>query len=749
MFGVVFLVALAVRSITFLNVVTPFGVQFPFIGDLYYHMRRIWYTTVDFPNTISFDPYVSFPNGAEIVWPPLFDWSIAALARLLVGPESQSAVERVVIWVPPLVGAATAVLAAAIAVRSSRSAKLASGWWAGLLFAVLPMSFTYSQLGQLDHHGAVALATTAMLAIGMATVARWRTRLLAAGAALGASMGAVLLLWPGALLHVGVVQAALGLWWLAAADRGSAVGRGLCLAVCHAVAAAVVAPFALGRTWEQYGAWSPLVLSDFQPVYFGLVAAGSAAAAGLFARTPAGASPGRRVGTVVLLGGALVAVALVAVPALRESLFYASGWFAREEDFQTHVRELQSLLQAKGGGFDPGFAIRNLGFVFLFFPLVLGRLAWSAWERRSAPLGLLAAWTTVFLALALLQLRFGNTFSVAYAIACGVVVAEVAGALRRGRPRSRPLRWAATGAAVLIGLMTLDSFVGAYKPFAVRAEMAARNPAYRRAGLLAPKHLLFDVAARWMAAETPPTRGYLDVSQEPEYGVLCNWGLGHLVRYRSERPTVQDNFGVYGGRETYEAAWRYYLTSDEAEAAGLLERLGVRYVVSDFQGPGASRPASWNSMLRLLNGTYGSETRLPDGRTLPALSRHRLVFHAHTDRRSDRGGPLAAERPHYSLGVWELVEGARVDGTATPGVRVEATLELATNVGRRHVYRTSAVADAEGRYTLVLPYPTSDRFSPAVRAADHYLVSAGESTQRVSVSEEAVRQGLALTGPDF
>jgi hypothetical protein len=210
---------------------------------------------------------------------------------------------------------------------------------------------------------------------------------------------------------------------------------------------------------------------------------------------------------------------------------------------------------------------------------------------------------------------------------------------------------------------------------------------------------------------------------------------------------VQDNFGVYGGRETYEAAWRYYLAEDEEAAVSILDHLGVRYVVADARGPGMPGRLPEASMASRLNDAYGSETRLADGRVLPALSRHRLVFHAHTDRAGHRGGPLAAQAPHASLGVWERVEGARVQGSAPPNARVTATLDLSTPTGRRHRYRAGTRATAEGRYSLILPYPNERFFGTAVRAADHYLIETDGASAPVFVTEEAVVGGRTVEGP--
>ena len=49
--------------------------------------------------------------------------------------------------------------------------------------------------------------------------------------------------------------------------------------------------------------------------------------------------------------------------------------------------------------------------------------------------------------------------------------------------------------------------------------------------------------ARWIALRTPPTSGWIDPGEPPEYGVLAPWGLGHLIEYVARRPTVTNGFG--------------------------------------------------------------------------------------------------------------------------------------------------------------------------------------------------------------
>ena len=137
-------------------------------NDAYYHLRRIFYSIANLPTALVFDPYVAFPAGAKPIWPPAFDWLLALLLWPVARLGGEAAVERAAAWVPPLLGAATVVLAWRVARRHLGPR---AGLTAGLLLAVLGGHFSISQLGALDHPAAVSLAATGLLAATLGLLA--------------------------------------------------------------------------------------------------------------------------------------------------------------------------------------------------------------------------------------------------------------------------------------------------------------------------------------------------------------------------------------------------------------------------------------------------------------------------------------------------------------------------------------------------------------------------------------------------
>jgi len=100
-----------------LEIVFPGDGSVVFLGwDSYYHARRALWSLANFPSWLAFDPYLNFPDGAAVPWPPLYDLFLAAVGSLPgLGPERFDAW---LAWAPPLLGAlvSVAIIAAAYGV---------------------------------------------------------------------------------------------------------------------------------------------------------------------------------------------------------------------------------------------------------------------------------------------------------------------------------------------------------------------------------------------------------------------------------------------------------------------------------------------------------------------------------------------------------------------------------------------------------------------------------------------------------
>jgi dolichyl-diphosphooligosaccharide--protein glycosyltransferase len=742
-----FLLALLVRALPYPTVFTPSGV-FPDGTDAYYHLRRIAYTVVSFPHFLEFDSYVSFPDGGRPIWTPLFDFWLAALARLALGPQSGAPLERLLMWVSPLLGAAGVLAVHALARRAwgERVAAVAA-----FLLALLPAHFVYSQLGELDHHVAVALAVTLVLAAGLSLLRRagGGPRGLIVGAlGLGVSQAFALLLWPGCLLAVVTLDATLVACIVACARRDEAVALARSCALAHACALVVVAPFTWGSEWERWGSVSPLVLSRFQPLFFAAGAACFGLLAEFFQRVHFPASLARRSLAALALGGVVLGLALATTPGLAPGAGDAWDWFAKREVFQASVAESEPLFVG-AHGFETDTAEQLFSRLICASPLLLVLLVAGARGREDARArGVLAAWTVVWLVAALVQRRFVNELSVAFALLVAVCALDALRAARRALAGRGRLKATGAGLASLAAAIWLLAPIGSFfAPYVANVRRAFLGEPQHLSGWQ-PEQRALTQLSRWLAAHTPATSGYWDASLRPEYGVLGAWGDGHVLRYVAQRPVVQDNFGDDVGEQGFALAEAYFAETSEPAALRIAERLRARYVVVRGGGSGHSAGYAARSLLKRLNRLNGTEGNLRAGDAAPAehvaaLTQHRLIFDARAAR-----GPSDGSRPNYK--IFEIVPGARIAGRARPLAEVRAELGIA--FGRRGGMRYSSTtrAGADGRYEIVVPYANdlpADAMADEIRPRRAYRLLSDGREIAVFVSDTEVRSGARVEAP--
>jgi dolichyl-diphosphooligosaccharide--protein glycosyltransferase len=729
------LLAFGVRALPFRGVFVG-GDVLPFGNDAWYHLRRIVYSLAHFPAVLHFDPYINFPDGAQPIWPPLFDWGMALLLLPFFGGGDLASVERVAVWVPPALGAATVACLYAVALRHlGRAPALV----AAALLAVLPAHFWYSQIGFVDHHVAVGLVSTLLLGAAMESVAERPGRspraLRPDSLASGACLALALLVWPGSLLHVALAEAGLALHALTRPGAESAAEAAGRFAAAQFVACVLVLPFGAGAHWPLWGDASPLVLSRFQPWLFGLLGLAGVACAALWRRPALGASPARRAASGLGLCAGLAGLALALEPTLLRGLSDAWRWLAREEVFQASVGESKPLFE-EWGRVGVGRAVERLSLFVLIFPLAWAwALAW-AWRRpERAPLLLWLGWSAGLYAATLAQRRFFDSFSVALALLMSLCLCQAWRALR-ARLAAGPAPGALAGLAV--GAAAFALLLPIWKTYAphLADELHPAGAPRALSPQLATRIALVEMA-RWLRLRTPPTRGWLDPSRRPEYGILAPWDDGHAIEYLARRPTLTDNFGDDIGERNFRLAALYW-KSPEREASAILDRLGARYVVTALKQAIAAggAPGSVSAALHGLGGGLPGKLAAEEP---PALERHRLVYESRALGNEPVAGPALFR-------VFEHVAGASLGGLAAPGSWVAASVRLTSNRGRSFEWRAQAKADAQGRWSLRVPYANAGG-PPAVRVGPHYELACRSERAQLVVPEAAVRSGAALEAP--
>ena len=100
-----------------------------------------------------------------------------------------------------------------------------------------------------------------------------------------------------------------------------------------------------------------------------------------------------------------------------------------------------------------------------------------------------------------------------------------------------------------------------------------------------------------------------------------------------------------------------------------------------------------------------------------------------------------------SVKIFELVEGALLEGSLSPGERVSLELPLlVTNSGREFRYRRDVVAGDDGRVRIRVPYATETGNGKGVRALTPYRIRGeGGREGEVGVTENQVREGSTVS----
>jgi asparagine N-glycosylation enzyme membrane subunit Stt3 len=425
---------------------------------------------------------------------------------------------------------------------------------------------------------------------------------------------------------------------------------------------------------------------------------------------------------------AVAAASALAFPGLLVGASDAWRWMARDEAFQGLVMESFPLFQNDGRFAVRIAELRLSRFIYLFpFAVVV---LWQEARRseQRAELLLLVWWSLVLAVVTVAQRRFFNTFSVVFAPIMGWSAVWIYRALVALLPEFRARR-VATGAVVAVVFATLLAPVfGAYRG-TLDAQLAAIRGEPRVLGNWQRSRRVLVDAAEWLRVNTPPTSGFPDPEVAPEYGVLSQWGDGHVLKYEARRPTVVGNFGDDLGGENFRLSFAYF-ESGEGRAVRILEELKVRYVLVSTVPRPARDALHRPIMIRRL-----SENEVLD------LERHRLVYESPVEAPGVRN-----VRPTFR--IFEFVKGARLTGQANPGKRVSAQLSCRTNRGRETVAHLTSRADSNGHYALTLPYATRGG-PPAVLCDSAYTVVSEGRRLTVAVDEDQVQHGASVRGPDL
>jgi oligosaccharyl transferase (archaeosortase A-associated) len=294
-----------------------------------------------------------------------------------------------------------------------------------------------------------------------------------------------------------------------------------------------------------------------------------------------------------------------------------------------------------------------------------------------------------------------------------------------------------------------------------------------------------DPGMNYNAIYEAPKSGELFEYPDTAYGVMSWWDYGHYIETIGHRmPNANPFQAGVGGRsvsldeENRPGAATFFTAQSEEEANAVLDaidprpgKVGARYIVSDTRMATdifGAMPAwtldtegyyqsylTGNGYQVIPSTRYfnSMESRLHilDGN---GLKQYRLVHETWAYQTQEIGykqvynllyGDSIPEVNTGYVKVFEYVKGAKITGTASSNETVKINTTILTGQGRTFEYTQSTTADSQGRYEFTVPYSTDGPIAGETKfdtaPTGPYILSYGDTTKEVRVSEETVLNG--------
>lgn len=578
--------------------------------DEMYHAKRIVYSAAHPMRVLAFDPNRGVA-GAYCPWPPLYDLTAGAAARLLGGTTPAGVVARAS-WFPVVF---SSLIAAAVAAFLSRRIGWATGLLAGTAVAISTDFIDRSRLGSIDHHFLeFPLVLGIVCAAALVHRASDAREALRNGTILGIALTAALLVQTALLLAGAIVLATVLVRNRRVRFARSAAASGFLLSASFVFFYRQVQP--------------PGYPDDHW--YLGISHAAALAAAGTVCLAQVvlldrGVRPAR----AALFSLAVGLLVIASVPGAPEALQSGSR-FLGGDPWLASIVEFKPLFIGAGGLWWADVALLGGG-LFLTAAMAANR-PWRQGGRA-----LLLAFALAYSLAAVSSARFLAVSAPLCAVTGAIAVSD----LRRTR------------GAVVAGLAASILLVPSLPLTAGRVI----NPAARVTPDMVP---LLRTAEFLRSPAAAPGK------------VLGPWSWGHLFNVVGGRGVLLDNFGTVGGQTHFENATAATLATREKTVADYCVDSGVRYVVlqdplpyfvnhaesagyprSAFERP-SSTPGTAESATPLMKSTFWWRAYFEGGRERPGHGRAGAAFRHFRLVRVERAPQPAGIRS--AVQVWELVD---------------------------------------------------------------------------------------------
>ncbi len=760
---VLVLVAFVIRSVSSWTVFANGKVLFTG-ADPFYHIRRIVYTTQNFPSTLTFDSYLNYPYGFDIGWPPLYDQAAAIFALIFgLGNPDIHTIEVAGAIFPALLGALTIIpiYFATLSIFDKRAALLSA-----CVISLIPAHLAVSRVGATDHHVAEVLLSTTAYVFYMLCLkygkdinlsfsdlkqisSRWSVAkpLIYSGAA-GIILGLAVFTWIGSPIYIGlIILFALVQFTLDLRKRISSEYLVINTATTYLVTLIVIVPFISVMVPPGYEI-SGMFLSWFHVLYVSILLL-STIVLGVLSWCIGSKDLKWWYYPAIVTITISIGIAAVNIlspdfyQSLTSGIFYLLGSGA----ILGMIGEAMPIM------YENGFTLVPLwqSFGIFILPSVIGfGLFIRNTIKEDCPPDrvFFIVWSLVIILLTLSQRRFAYLLSVNIAILTGYFIISVFDLLKddsnKGYAKKRskkessktPFWQIGSGMAISIILILVTGLLFFGNTISILTEPEVPPSDWVE-------------SLEWLKSGSPETSYYFNPCEKPEYGVLSWWDYGNWILYIARRPPVANNF-----QTGLEDCARYFATSNESEGLSILDKRNVKYVITDTWMVTVKTRHIINTAGDgyFANGEFGdyhnskefmntnlAKLHLLDGSQIGNL---RLIYESNNSSREMSRYKIYGYENISNVKIFEYVPGLTIKGYSKPAETVYVHTNITSNQEREFEYKNEVKANESGWYEIRVPYSTEDpSYSTGAITPYEIWVKGSGTKKEIAVYENDVMEG--------
>jgi len=729
----IILIGFKIRLFTFPQVFEQGRIVF-LEADPYYHMWRVFSFIDTFPGTFFFDPFINYPYGALVAWPPLLDQIIAIISLIAgFGNPGMYLVETIGAFMPVILGIFSIISVYYIAKEIFNERV---GLYSSLLIAVMPAHAQISFVGFVDHHIAEVLISVLAYLFFIRSLKNdsYKFSILS-----GIMIGLSFLTWIGAPIFIGIILSYIFIQFII--DKKSNVGSDYLLksgTLSFFSAFFTIIIFYLWTPWQKVVQTG--TLSYFQPLYV-LICAIIVIILGIISRIMKNHKWFLYPLIILISFTALFLIVVFSFPSFYDSLMNGIGYLLRDAPTLKQIIEAQPLFYTFDGIFLGWRFFSNpvwYQFALSFYFAIIGFLFLFYYLRKGIDKGtlFLLIWTLIVLTLALYQRRFTYTLAVNVAILAGFLVDMITFHLTNIINSIFKLKLldVKSGhiAMIILAVLVIPNAIQAYN-------MAQAPPK--------PTDDWYDSLV-WLRENSP------DQGKSPQYGIMAWWDYGNWILYISKRPVIANNFQL-GGDE----AARFFIEDNETIANNIMDTRKARYIIMDMR-MGLNKFQDGNQIS--IQGTFFSiadfagkdiamyfdKNGFPNNNYFQTMYSKMHVF----DGAGLKNYRMIYESKemHYNIfgnasrniKIFEYVKGAKISGNATSNETVKLSGIITTNQKRIIEYKQKTVADDKGYFEFIVPYSKESPYK--TRLFEGFTLKYGNATRFINISENDVLNGNTI-----